>query len=126
MRPLFATLALAATVALAPGCRDVLTDSPPPPIAPAPPAGVGTVYLKGPSLLRVNRESAYRAEPIAGVAFYEWRQVGDGEVQIRFPTQDSRLPIVSGTVVGTVQLVVEAYSAERQLIAVAAKTITIQ
>jgi hypothetical protein len=126
MRRTATLLAFVALVTTA-GCRDVMVDPPvsPVPVTPTTP-GVRTVYLKGPTMLRVNAEAGYRAEYVEGVDHYEWTVVGDGSVEVRFPTQDSRLPTVSGEATGTVDLIAEARAADGRLLALAAKTITIR
>ena len=128
MRRSHSVLASAAALLLLAGCRDVLVD-PASPIPQAPPAndGVASIYLKGPFSLRVTVQGNYRAEFVPGVHHYEWRAVGDGAVDIGFPYGgDTRLPVVTGRAVGSVDLIAEAYDSDGRLMASAAKTVAIR
>jgi len=123
------TTALLLALCLVPfaGCRDVLVDSGGGiPQAPTGPGSAPSLYLKGPTSLRVTSQANYRAEYIAGVDHYEWRAIGAGTVQISFPYGDSRLPVVTGATAGTVDLIAEAYDVGGAVIGLAAKTIEIQ
>ncbi len=124
----FYTLLPVAALLLVAGCRDVLVD-PAAPIPQAPPAtgDVPSIYLKGPTSLRVSVQGNYRAELVPGVDHYEWHAIGDGAVQISFPyAGDTRLPVVTGQAVGSVDLIAEAYDSAGVLMATAAKTVAIQ
>jgi hypothetical protein len=120
---LLASLGLILAVA---GCRDVLVDPQPIPQAPQGPAGAQSLYLKGPTTLGVTSSGNYRAEFISGVDHYEWRALGEGTVSIGFPYGDTRLPVITGSTVGPVDLVAEAYDANGVVIGIAFKPISVR
>jgi hypothetical protein len=108
------------------GCRDVLVDPQPVPQAPQNPGGTTSLYLKGPSTLGVTLSGNYRAEYITGVHHYEWRALGEGSVSIGFPYGDTRLPVVTGSSQGSVDLIAEAYNSAGDVIGVAYKPISVR
>jgi hypothetical protein len=114
-----------ALLLIAGGCRDVLVDPQPIPQAPQGPAGTQPLYLKGPSSLGVSLSGNYRAELMPGVDHYEWRALGDGSVNIGFPTGDTRLPRITGASPGSVELIAEAYNADGEVIGLAFKAIAV-
>ena len=126
MRRTVTLLAPFALLLIVAGCRDVLVDPQPIPQAPQGPAGATSLYLKGPTTLGVTVSGNYRAEAIAGVDHYEWRALGEGSVSIGFPYGDTRLPMVTGTSVGPVDLIAEAYDVQGRVIGVAFKSISVR
>jgi hypothetical protein len=125
MRRVLLALLAVALLPLA-GCRDVLVDPGGVPQAPNPPAVAPSIFLKGPTMLRVSVQGNYRAELIQGVDHYEWRSLGDGSVSISFPYGDTRLPVITGVEVGSVDVIAEAYDAAGNVIGLASKTISIR
>ncbi len=111
------------------GCRDALVDEPlqADPPAETPTSQENSIYLKGPSALRIGATANYRAEPIEEAVRYEWSQtsINDGEVSGLSDDPLLRLFDVTGVSSGTVRLYVQALDANDAVLGVGTKTVLV-
>ena len=112
------------------GCRDALVDeslqAEAPPSGPTPTAN--TMYVKGPDAIRVGEVGDYRAEPVHEAVRYAWSQesLDQGRVSGMASDPTFRLFALTGVRAGTVNITVEAFDADNQMIRVATRRIIVQ